>query len=117
MGGNIWSARQGSYFVYPGKSKKNKYLDVVQQLLNAYFDRCLAIDHAWEYHPLATGIKESGLRADFRKTFSAKDSITVQAEIQFGNMALWYSDIFKFQACLQRQPDSDWVFRWCPCNL
>jgi len=83
-------------FVYPGKSKKNKFLDVVQQLLNAYFDRCLAIDHTWEYHPLATGIKESGLRADFRKTFSAKDSITVQAEIQFGNMARWYSDIFKF---------------------
>jgi hypothetical protein len=33
--------------------------------------------------------------ADFRKSFG---KITVQAEIQFGNMARWYSDIFKFQA-------------------
>ena len=85
-------------FVYAGKSKKNKSLDVVQQLLNAYFDRSLSIDNKWEYHPLATSIKESALRADFRKTFTEKDSITVQAEIQFGNMARWYSDIFKFQA-------------------
>lgn len=85
-------------FVYPGKSSKNKNLDVVQQLLNAYFDRRLALDLGWDFHPLATGIKKSALRADFRKTFSGKDSITVQAEVQFGNMARWYSDIFKFQA-------------------
>ena len=83
-------------FTYPNKSPKNKQLDVVQQLLNTYMDRRFAVDLGWEYHPLATGIVDSELAADFRKTFAG--SIRVQAEIQFGNMARWYSDIFKFQA-------------------
>lgn len=81
-------------FIYPNKSKSNPNLDVVQQLMNTYFDRVMAIDNGWEYHPLATGIADSGLRADFKKTFG---DFTVQAEIQFGNMSRWYSDIFKFQ--------------------
>lgn len=81
-------------FVYPGKSK-NKRLKVVQQLMNTYFDRRFAVDFDWQYHPLATAIQNSGLAADFRKTFG---NITIQAEIQFGNMARWYSDIFKLQA-------------------
>lgn len=81
-------------FVYPGKSK-NKRLKVVQQLMNTYFDRRFAVDLRWQYHPLATAIENSGLAADFRKTFG---NITIQAEIQFGNMARWYSDIFKLQA-------------------
>jgi len=81
-------------FVYPSKSTKNAKLRVVQQLMNTYFDRRFAVDHGWTFHPLATGIVKSGLSADFRKSF---EQITVQAEIQFGNMARWYSDIFKFQ--------------------
>ncbi|MGO8799030.1 MAG: BglII/BstYI family type II restriction endonuclease [Roseiarcus sp.] len=81
-------------FIYPGKSK-NRRLQIVQQLMNTYFDRKFAVDCRWEYHPLATVIAESGLAADFRKKF---ENITIQAEIQFGNMARWYSDIFKFQA-------------------
>ena len=32
--------------------------------------------------------------ADFRKDC---DGLRVQIEVQFGNMARWYSDIFKFQ--------------------
>ena len=82
-------------FIYPGKSAKNAKLLVVQQLMNTYFDRRFAVDYGWEHHPLATGIPSSNLAADFRKSFAG---ITVQAEIQFGNMARWYSDIFKFQA-------------------
>jgi hypothetical protein len=81
-------------FVWPNKSTKNPRLDVVQQLLNVYFDRRLAIDLGWQHHPLATKIVESGLKADFRKSFS---DLSVQVEVQFGNMARWYSDIFKFQ--------------------
>ena len=81
-------------FIYPGKSKKNPSLDVVQQVLNTYFDRKFGIDKGWDYHPLATKIEESNLRADFRKQFG---NLTIQAEIQFGNMSRWYSDIFKFQ--------------------
>jgi hypothetical protein len=79
--------------VWPGKSRKNSRLDVVQQCLNTYFDRRLW-DLGWEYHPLATKIVESGLSADFRKDCGG---LKVQIEVQFGNMARWYSDIFKFQ--------------------
>lgn len=86
-------------FVYPGKSGKNQKLDVVQQLMNTYFDRVFVIDQKWEYHPLATGIEASKLAADFKKVYGPSDRpLTVQAEVQFGNMARWYSDIFKFQA-------------------
>lgn len=81
-------------FSFPGKSK-NKNLDVVQQLLNAYFDRKFAIEFKWEFHPVATNIPNSNLTADFRKKF---DDLAVQIEVQFGNMSRWYSDIFKFQA-------------------
>jgi hypothetical protein len=81
-------------FRFPGKSR-NARLDIVQQLINTYFDRKFSVDLGWEYHPLATKIARSGLAADFRKKFS---HITVQAEVQFGNAARWYSDIFKFQA-------------------
>jgi hypothetical protein len=82
-------------FVYPGKSAKNRRLRIVQQLMNSYFDRKFAVDSGWQYHPLATGIAKSGLAADFRKAFGR---MTIQAEVQFGNMARWYSDIFKLQA-------------------
>jgi hypothetical protein len=81
-------------FTWPGKSKKDKKADAVQQLMNVYFDRRFAIDEKWDHHPLATRIESSGLRADFRKRFG---KLGVQVEVQFGNMARWYSDIFKFQ--------------------
>jgi hypothetical protein len=81
-------------FIFPGKSK-NKRLDVVQQLQNTYFDRKLAIESGWKFHPIATRIPNSNLTADYRKEFNGLD---VQAEVQFGNMSRWYSDIFKFQA-------------------
>lgn len=81
-------------FIFPGKSKNGRF-DVVQQLENAYFDRKLAIEFGWEFHPIATKIPNSNLTADFRKEFNG---LQVQAEVQFGNMARWYSDIFKFQA-------------------
>jgi hypothetical protein len=85
-------------FRYPNKSANNAQLDVVQQLLNTHVDRRFAVDLHWDYHPLATGIVDSELAADFRKTFTGQSSIRIQAELQFGNMARWYSDIFKFQA-------------------
>lgn len=81
-------------FVYPGKSSKKKDLDVVQQVMNTYFDILFAIGHGWTYHPLATRIADSSLTADLRKQFG---ELTIQTEIQFGNMSRWYSDIFKFQ--------------------
>jgi len=86
-------------FVYANKSAKNARLDVVQQVQNTYFDRRLAVDYGWDYHPPATGISESQLTADFRKVFRGEDQeLALQVEVQFGNMSRWYSDIFKFQA-------------------
>lgn len=83
-------------YVYPNKSKSgsNSDLDVVQQLTNTYFDRRLSVDFGWEYHPDATNITDSKLKADFGKSFN---ELKVHVEVQFGNMARWYSDIFKFQ--------------------
>lgn len=81
-------------YIYPNKSKNNKSLDVVQQILNAYFDVKFHKDKGWEYHPLATDIKDSNLKADFRKSYN---NLKIHVEVQFGNMARWYSDIFKFQ--------------------
>jgi len=87
-------------FSYPGKSSKNPRLHVVQQLMNTYFDRRFAVDNGWDYHPLATRIEASGLAADFRKRF---EDLSIQAEVQFGNMSRWYSDIFKFQTAYSQQ--------------
>jgi hypothetical protein len=81
-------------FIYPGKSKSNPRLDVVQQILNAYFDVKFHRNNGWEFHPLATDIVESKLKADFRKEI---EGLKIHVEVQFGNMARWYSDIFKFQ--------------------
>ncbi len=89
------SVQEAPLFVYPGKSKKNARLDVVQQLQNAFFDRKFAIDLGWDFHPVATKIPNSNLKADFRKDFNG---LSVQTEVQFGNMSRWYTDIFKFQA-------------------
>lgn len=96
---NAWSEiknilENSPIFIYPGKSSSNKGLDVVQQVMNTYFERMMVIENGWEYHPLATSIERSGLKADFKKSFG---DLIIQAEIQFGNMSRWYSDIFKFQ--------------------
>lgn len=86
-------------FVYASKSPKNGRLDVLQQLQNTYFERRLAVDYRWLFHPPATRIPDSDLATDFRNTFNyANESLTVQVEVQFGNMSRWYSDVFKFQA-------------------
>jgi len=92
--------RDAPLFVYQGKSASNAALDVVQQVMNTYFDRRLAIDLGWEYHPLATSIAGSNLAADYRKTFG---NLVIQAEFQFGNMGRWYSDVFKFQTAYSQK--------------
>jgi hypothetical protein len=86
--------------IYPGKSTSNASLDVVQQVMNVYYDRRLSVDLGWEFHPLATRIENSGLAADFRKQFG---NLVIQVEVQFGNMSRWYSDIFKFQTAYSQQ--------------
>ncbi|MBO3698746.1 BglII/BstYI family type II restriction endonuclease [Roseivirga sp. E12] len=91
--------RECPLFIWPGKSRKNAGLEVVQQLLNAYFDVGFSSTHRWQFHPDATGIKGSNLKADFKKDFNG---LTIQSEVQFGNMSRWYSDIFKFQTAYSK---------------
>ena len=85
--------------IYPGKSAKQKKLDVVQQILNTYF-RLRLTDFGWSSEPYATpDTSEDSLRSDFKKTFtnSNGDKLTVQMEIEFGNVASSYRNYFKFQ--------------------
>lgn len=44
----------------------------------------------WECQPPVTEDKVTGIKADYKKS-------RVQVEVQFGNMARWYTDVFKFQ--------------------
>lgn len=92
-------------YVWPGKSDKKPSLDTLQHLLNSHFDMAFARVGGWDYHPLATKIPNSNLKADFRKTFapSSDEPLSVQVEVQFGNMARWYSDIFKFQSAYSEE--------------
>ena len=86
--------------VYQGKSAKQKRLDVVQQLMNSYFYEAFKM-HGWEEEPLATpDTNEDALRSDFRKSFHKEaiyGPITVQIEVEFGNVASSYRNYFKFQ--------------------
>lgn len=85
--------------IYPGKSDKQPQKDVVQQIMNTYF-RLQFDAYGWEVEPLATPDNyEDALRADFRKTFyfGDREPITVQIEVEFGNVASSYRNYFKFQ--------------------
>jgi len=44
----------------------------------------------WDCQPLVTKDNVTGIKADYKKD-------RVQVEVQFGNMARWYTDVFKFQ--------------------
>jgi restriction endonuclease BglII len=70
------------------------FLPVDQVELNRHLDREFTADgRDWALHPLVVegeGGPETGLAADYRKN-------RVQVEVQFGNMARWYTDVFKFQ--------------------
>ena len=85
--------------VYQGKSRNQPNKDVVQQIMNTYF-RLQFQALGWESEPLATPVaNEDELRADFRKTFATDEggSITIQIEVEFGNVASSYRNYFKFQ--------------------
>jgi len=85
--------------VYSDKSEKQSSKDVVQQLMNSYFLMRFRL-FGWEEEPLATpDNQEDALRSDFRKTFINEDGelLTLQVEVEFGNVASSYRNYFKFQ--------------------
>ncbi len=63
-------------------------LSINQAATNREFDREIE-QRGWERHPRIVSQSESRLVADFKKG-------PIQIEVQFGNMARWYTDIFKF---------------------
>ena len=87
--------------VYEGKSTNQPNKDVIQQLMNSYFLKRF-VSLGWEKEPLATpDYNEDALRSDFRKSFIDAETgeilVTVQIEVEFGNVASSYRNYFKFQ--------------------
>jgi hypothetical protein len=68
------------------------FLPVDQKALNHHFDEAFSAA-GWEWHPYVT-TGETGPRTRLRADFKAD---RLQVEVQFGNMARWYTDVFKFQ--------------------
>lgn len=66
--------------------------------MNTYFSEAF-IGKGWQPEPLATpNDSDDSLRSDFRKTFSKEgNDITIQTEVEFGNVASSYRNYFKFQ--------------------
>ncbi|HEV7731643.1 MAG TPA: BglII/BstYI family type II restriction endonuclease [Candidatus Binatia bacterium] len=61
-----------------------------QRSLNLKLDDEFRV-RGWDVHPyIVEGARETNLQADYKKG-------RVQVEVQFGNMARWYTDVFKFQ--------------------
>lgn len=87
--------------VYKGKSSVQKGKDIVQQIMNTYF-KLRFKSLGWETEPFATpSNNEDALRSDFRKTFvdeaTEESLVTLQIEVEFGNVASSYRNYFKFQ--------------------
>ena len=59
----------------------------------------------WEPEPLVSPLNfKDSLRGDFRKTYKANsESLTVQVEVEMGNMASSYRNYFKFQLSYAHQ--------------
>ncbi|MDD2651510.1 MAG: BglII/BstYI family type II restriction endonuclease [Sulfurimonas sp.] len=89
--------------IYKNKSASQPKLDVVQQIINTYFK--IAFENSnWESEPLVTpDNNDDSLRGDFRKSFKKKvskdnrENITLQVEVEMGNIASSYRNYFKFQ--------------------
>jgi hypothetical protein len=71
------------------KGAISKIFTTDQKSLNNYFKEEFRVRN-WEVNPLITEDSETELKADYKKE-------RVQVEVQFGNMARWYTDIFKMQ--------------------
>ena len=71
------------------RGKKRMVFTTDQKALNIRLDEAFRA-HAWQCQPPVTEDQVTGIKADYKKD-------RVQVEVQFGNMARWYTDVFKFQ--------------------
>jgi hypothetical protein len=85
--------REGKQVKLPGKARQGvKQLD--QKELNRWFKKEFT-DRLWKPGPYVMGTAdETGLAADFRKD-------KIQVEVQFGNIARAFYDVFKMQVGFQ----------------
>ena len=103
--------RQCPLPIYTGKSANQRRLDVVQQIINTYFKIAFSTDNGWFHEPQVSPENfDDSLRADFRKNYSIVDEgtgevkeITVQIEVEMGNIASSYRNYFKFQLSYSHQ--------------
>lgn len=72
------------------RSRTGRTFTTDQKGLNLALDAAFAA-RGWEIHPyIIEGERHTKLQADYKKG-------RVQVEVQFGNMARWYTDVFEFQ--------------------
>jgi len=79
----------------PKRKKKRKRkgkvvatLDINQKATNKAIENEFLV-LGWEKQPTIVSNSQSQLKADYKKR-------ELQVEVQFGNMARWYTDVFKF---------------------
>jgi hypothetical protein len=71
------------------RPRTNKVFTTDQLALNHLLDAEFS-GYGWDCQPPVTEDKKTSIKADYKKA-------RVQVEVQFGNMARWYTDVFKFQ--------------------
>ncbi|NPV49788.1 MAG: hypothetical protein HPY60_01130 [Candidatus Methanofastidiosum sp.] len=74
---------------YRHRGRKNLIFTTDQSKINDYVKERFRL-YNWEIEPLITNDDLTKIKADYKKD-------RIQIEVQFGNMARWYADIFKFQ--------------------
>ena len=91
----ILAALEEAEFQYLPEPKERKrhgkvvaVLTINQNLTNKVVEEAFE-SKGWEARPTIISASKSKLKADFKKS-------KVQVEVQFGNMARWYTDVFKF---------------------
>lgn len=72
-----------------GEVVKTMIFTTDQQQMNRLLDKEFKA-RKWNCQPLVTDDKVTNIKADYKRG-------RVQVEVQFGNMARWYTDVFKFQ--------------------
>lgn len=77
------------------REARARFFPVDQRALNRYLDSEFDAE-GWALQPPIVapgraGGPETGLKADYKKG-------SFQVEVQFGNMARWYTDVFKFNS-------------------
>jgi hypothetical protein len=82
-----WSVIPVRTRVRGGKTVLSK--DIHQDQSNKNIEAQFKAIGGWAVRPLIVSATDSKLRSDFKKG-------RVQVEVQFGNMARWYTDAFKF---------------------